>query len=520
MPEYLTPGVYVEETSFRSRSIEGVATSTFGMAGLTRYGPVPYLRRRPPTDGADRRPVWSPASPSSSGPSAAWSSRRRHRLPTTWRYAARAFFDNGGRRLYVARVFRSRRDRPPAQSTLDGELRRAARAGTAGAARGATWRARWPGAAAAEISVRSRFRRSKNMLSCGRPAAGRRSRVRPPAQRSSWLADADGARHAAPAASPATSASSAGDDRPARSATRAAGTVDRPPVAATTAAFHLTLSSHRRAGATASTSTPGWSSTARSTSAVDLHRCCRPRTRPTSSPGLARRGPTRPAPRPPRRSCWPALLSAGQRRSLPDRRQPTATSCTPRRSLGGDRPTRTTPPSRPPGWPRSARSTTSRSSPARTPCDLDRRGRSKTGGRQPHRALRAAAATGSAIVDPPERQLDLARCGSSARSSTPSTPRSTTRGWRSSTRRAKPDPGAPPAAARRCRRPGSSAGIYARSDIERGVHKAPANEVVLGITKFVHQRHLRPAVGAQPRGHQRAAVLRGPRPTGSGARAR
>ncbi len=43
MPEYLTPGVYVEETSFRSRSIEGVATSTFGMAGLTRYGPVPYF---------------------------------------------------------------------------------------------------------------------------------------------------------------------------------------------------------------------------------------------------------------------------------------------------------------------------------------------------------------------------------------------------------------------------------------------------------------------------------------------
>ena len=31
MPEYLTSGVYVEETSFRSRSIEGVPTSTFGM---------------------------------------------------------------------------------------------------------------------------------------------------------------------------------------------------------------------------------------------------------------------------------------------------------------------------------------------------------------------------------------------------------------------------------------------------------------------------------------------------------
>jgi hypothetical protein len=31
---------------------------------------------------------------------------------------------------------------------------------------------------------------------------------------------------------------------------------------------------------------------------------------------------------------------------------------------------------------------------------------------------------------------------------------------------------------------GFVAGIYARSDIERGVHKAPANEVVLGLTRF------------------------------------
>ena len=28
MPEYLAPGVYVEETSFRAKSIEGVGTST------------------------------------------------------------------------------------------------------------------------------------------------------------------------------------------------------------------------------------------------------------------------------------------------------------------------------------------------------------------------------------------------------------------------------------------------------------------------------------------------------------
>ena len=40
MPEYLSPGVYIEETSFRSKTIEGVSTSTAGFVGPTRYGPV------------------------------------------------------------------------------------------------------------------------------------------------------------------------------------------------------------------------------------------------------------------------------------------------------------------------------------------------------------------------------------------------------------------------------------------------------------------------------------------------
>ena len=36
MPEYLAPGVYVEETTFRQKSIEGVSTSTAGFVGPTR----------------------------------------------------------------------------------------------------------------------------------------------------------------------------------------------------------------------------------------------------------------------------------------------------------------------------------------------------------------------------------------------------------------------------------------------------------------------------------------------------
>ena len=51
MAEYLAPGVYVEEVSFRSKSIEGVPTSTTGFAGMTRYGPVQYAGEPCPQPG-------------------------------------------------------------------------------------------------------------------------------------------------------------------------------------------------------------------------------------------------------------------------------------------------------------------------------------------------------------------------------------------------------------------------------------------------------------------------------------
>ena len=40
MPEYLAPGVYVEEIDTGSKPIEGVSTSTAGMVGVTERGPV------------------------------------------------------------------------------------------------------------------------------------------------------------------------------------------------------------------------------------------------------------------------------------------------------------------------------------------------------------------------------------------------------------------------------------------------------------------------------------------------
>ena len=40
MPEYLAPGVYVEEVTFRQKTIEGVSTSTTGFIGPARFGPL------------------------------------------------------------------------------------------------------------------------------------------------------------------------------------------------------------------------------------------------------------------------------------------------------------------------------------------------------------------------------------------------------------------------------------------------------------------------------------------------
>ena len=44
------------------------------------------------------------------------------------------------------------------------------------------------------------------------------------------------------------------------------------------------------------------------------------------------------------------------------------------------------------------------------------------------------------------------------------------------------------------------AGIYARVDVERGVHKAPANEVIRGITKIAQDVTKREQDMLNPRG--------------------
>ncbi len=109
MPEYLTPGVYVEEVSFRAPSIEGVGTSTTGFAGVALTGPIYTL----PSPNPGQTPVQNPAPEllTSFGDfQNIYGSYDNLTLSgTTYTnylaMAVKAFFDNGGLQLYVSRVF-------------------------------------------------------------------------------------------------------------------------------------------------------------------------------------------------------------------------------------------------------------------------------------------------------------------------------------------------------------------------------------------------------------------------------
>ena len=114
MPEYRDPGVFVDEVSFRRKSIEGVSTSVAGFAGPTRAGSTGRASdvltslfdfEREYGDGADLA-----YGDGTHTPNFMW-------------HAARAFFANGGQRLHVTRVWRQD-DGPPAAADYDAALER------------------------------------------------------------------------------------------------------------------------------------------------------------------------------------------------------------------------------------------------------------------------------------------------------------------------------------------------------------------------------------------------------------
>jgi len=92
MAEYLAPGVFVEETSFRSKSIEGVSTSTTAFVGPTRSGPVGDIPEII-TSFAEFERRYGGLDDLTYAPNTNYIA-----------HAAMAYFNEGGARLYVARV--------------------------------------------------------------------------------------------------------------------------------------------------------------------------------------------------------------------------------------------------------------------------------------------------------------------------------------------------------------------------------------------------------------------------------
>src|SRR6266704_2272361 len=101
MPEYLAPGVYVEETSFRAKSIEGVGTSTTAFVGPTRKGPYRADEdgHEPPellTSYGDFERIYGGYSDLDLGDGVSRTNYLAH--------AVLAFYNEGGSRLYVSRA--------------------------------------------------------------------------------------------------------------------------------------------------------------------------------------------------------------------------------------------------------------------------------------------------------------------------------------------------------------------------------------------------------------------------------
>jgi phage tail sheath protein FI len=94
MPEYLAPGVYVEEVSFRSKSIAGVGTSVAGLVGPTRFGPVRGIPEVV-TSFADFTRIYGDLQNLSLGGTTVLNHTA---------IAAKAFFDGGGKQLFVSRA--------------------------------------------------------------------------------------------------------------------------------------------------------------------------------------------------------------------------------------------------------------------------------------------------------------------------------------------------------------------------------------------------------------------------------
>jgi phage tail sheath protein FI len=155
MPEYLSPGVYVEEVSYRAKSIEQQSTTTTGLIGPTRYGPINLPPDVITSIGEFERTYGDRQQMQFNGTS-----------PThnyMW-HAARAFFEQGGTRLFVSRVFTPLSEQV-GKLALDGIARHTIGSGATTIA----VQARFPGDAG-NMHVRFTLQLGENVLSQNSPS--------------------------------------------------------------------------------------------------------------------------------------------------------------------------------------------------------------------------------------------------------------------------------------------------------------------------------------------------------------
>src|SRR6476661_8033480 len=96
MPEYLSPGVYVEEIELGPRPIEGVSTSTAGFLGETLRGP---LEPRLITGFEEFKRLYGGFVRTD-----AESGKENGITNADLPFAVQGFFANGGQRCYIGRI--------------------------------------------------------------------------------------------------------------------------------------------------------------------------------------------------------------------------------------------------------------------------------------------------------------------------------------------------------------------------------------------------------------------------------
>lgn len=140
MPEYLAPGVFVEEVSFRAKSIEGVGTSVAAIVGPARFGPLRGNPEVVTSFGEFARIYGDIQNLTLNGNSAL-----NHTA-----IAAKAFFDGGGKQLYVSRIGNFPQNAPGVATVSDGNG-------------DVTFNARFPGAMG-NFTLELLWRDSENLL--------------------------------------------------------------------------------------------------------------------------------------------------------------------------------------------------------------------------------------------------------------------------------------------------------------------------------------------------------------------